>query len=174
VSQPFVGEIRDFGFNFAPAGWMTCSGQLLAISDYSTLFQLIGTTYGGDGQNTFGLPDLRGRVGIHQGTAPSGSNYVLAQNGGVENVTLLASQIPAHSHAVNGNSNVANAESPGNTYPAGTAATGGNSYSNSTDGTKLNPGMIAPTGGNQPHNNLQPHLTTNYCISVYGIFPSQF
>jgi microcystin-dependent protein len=171
VSQPYVGEIRDFGFNFAPAGWMTCDGQLLPISQYDTLFNLIGTTYGGDGQSTFALPDLRGRVGIHMGTAPSGSNYVLAQNAGVENVPLLASQIPAHSHAVNGNSNVANAESPGNTYPAGTAATGGNSYAD-TGGTTMNPGMIGLTGGGQPHNNLQPYLTTNYCISLFGIFPS--
>ena len=148
-----------------------CNGQILAISSNTALFSLLGTTYGGDGRSTFALPNLQGRVGIHQGTAQSGSNYVMGQNGGEEGHTLLISEMPAHAHAASGNANPANTDSLANAFPASTAATGGNIYSNATDGTRMNPGVIALAGDSLPHNNLQPYLTLNYCIALQGIFP---
>jgi len=166
MSQPYVGEIRIFGFNFVPAGWAYCNGAILPISENDTLFNLIGTTYGGDGQTTFALPDLRGRAGVHQG-----NGYTLAETSGVEATTLTLNQIPAHTHAVTANSNPANTDNPAGAYPANTAA-GGNSYSNGANAT-MNAGMLALAGSGLPHNNLQPYLTLNYCISLFGIFPSQ-
>lgn len=167
MAQPYVGEIRMFAGNFAPAGWMFCEGQLLPISENETLFQLIGTTYGGDGQSTFALPDLRGRIPIHQG-----NGFTLAETGGVEEVTLTVSQIPAHSHSFG-----ANDSSGGNTSPAGSvlarnASTDG--YSSDTSGglTALNAGSILATGGSQPHNNMAPYLCVDFIISLFGIFPS--
>jgi microcystin-dependent protein len=167
VSQPFVGEIRLFAGNFAPAGWMFCEGQLLAISDNETLFNLIGTTYGGDGQSTFGLPDLRGRVPIHQG-----DGFVLAETGGAETVTLTTNQLPAHSHPL-----VAIGDQAGTqTTPSGNLLAQSYSvvpYIEDSPGTSLNPGAIGPTGGNQPHDNFQPYLCVDFIISLFGIFPSQ-
>ena len=171
MSDQFVGEIRAFPFNFAPKGWAMCNGQLLSISQNTALFSLLGTTYGGDGKSNFALPNLQGRVGIHMGQGPGLSNYVEGQTGGEENHTLLLSEMPVHAHAVNGNANAANTDSLSNAFPASTAATGGNTYSNATDGTTMNPGVIAPAGGGLPHNNLQPYLTLNYCIALQGIFP---
>jgi microcystin-dependent protein len=173
VASPYLSEIRIFAFNFAPKGWAMCNGQLLPINQNQALFALLGTTYGGDGRVNFALPNLQGRVGIHQGTAPSGSNYLLGQTGGEEKHTLLITEMPAHGHAVGANSIAANSDSPTNAFPASTAATGGNSYSNANDGTTMNPGVISPTGGSQAHTNLQPYLTLNYCIALQGIFPSQ-
>jgi microcystin-dependent protein len=173
MANPYLGEIRIFTCNFAPVGWAMCNGQLLPIIQNQALFSLLGTQYGGDGQTTFALPNLQGRVGIHMGTLAGGGTYTIGQIAGEENHTLLASEMPAHGHLVKDNSNAANSDSPANTFPASTAATGGNCYSNVTDGTTMNPGMIAPAGGSLPHNNLQPYLVLNYCISLVGIFPSR-
>ena len=170
MAQPYVGEIRLFAGNFAPAGWMFCDGQLLPISENETLFNLIGTTYGGDGQSTFRLPDLRGRVPIHQGTG-GGGTYTLAQNGGVESVTLNVNQIPAHSHsfmATSSNANDANAS--GNVAAQVTA---GFPYLNAPPTVAMAASSIANTGGSQPHSNFQPYLCIEFIISLFGIFPSQ-
>ena len=170
MAQPYVGEIRLFAGNFAPAGWMFCDGQLLPISENETLFQLIGTTYGGDGQSTFALPDLRGRVPIHQGTG-GGGTYTLAQNGGVESVTLNVNQIPVHSHsfmATSSNANDANAS--GNVAAQVTA---GFPYLNAPPTVAMAASSIANTGGSQPHSNFQPYLCIEFIISLFGIFPSQ-
>lgn len=166
MAQPYVGEIRMFAGNFAPAGWMICAGQLLPISENETLFNLIGTTYGGDGQSTFGLPDLRSRIPIHQG-----SGFVLAQTGGVEEVTLTVNQIPAHGHSwLASSANASNRAPQGNTYAV-------TSSLDAYDDTGLNPttmaaDMIGSTGGSQPHNNMMPFLGINFIISLFGIFPS--
>lgn len=164
---PYVGEIRMFAGNFAPAGWMFCEGQLLSISENETLFQLIGTTYGGDGESTFALPDLRGRIPVHQG-----NGFILAETGGAEEVTLTIAQIPAHSHPFLGNDS-----SGGNTSPAGSVLARNAStdaYTSDTSGglVALNTGSILPTGGSQPHTNFQPYLCLNFIISLFGIFPS--
>lgn len=165
MAQPYVGEIRMFAGNFAPAGWMFCEGQLLPISENETLFQLIGTTYGGDGQSTFALPDLRGRVPIHQG-----NGFNLAETGGAEKITLAVSQIPAHSHPVLGTSSIATNTGPNSAVLA---------QSSTFDGYQSIPGMaamapqgVAPIGGSQPHENLQPFLCVDFIISLFGIFPS--
>ncbi len=166
MAQPYVGEIRMFAGNFQPAGWMFCEGQLLPISENETLFQLIGTTYGGDGESTFALPDLRGRLPVHQG-----NGFILAETGGAEEITLTVNQIPAHSHpfiassAAGSSSNASNntlATSVGNVYFSSPA---------SSPGT-MSPSMVAPVGGSQPHTNFQPYLCLNFIISLYGIFPS--
>lgn len=165
MGQPYVGEIRMFAGNFAPAGWMFCEGQLVPISENEVLFQLIGTTYGGDGQSTFALPDLRGRIPLHQG-----NGFILAETGGAEEITLTASQIPAHAHAMLANSGAGSASSPQNNLLA-TAV--GNIYSGVT-GMQVNmsPQAVSAVGGNQPHNNFQPYLCVNFIISLFGIFPS--
>jgi microcystin-dependent protein len=157
-----------FAGNFAPAGWMFCEGQLLPISEYETLFNLIGTTYGGDGQSTFALPDLRGRVPLHQG-----NGFTLAENGGVEEVTLTVAQIPAHTHAFLASSTTASSTAPGNTmtYGAGRASTI-TAYGTDAPKTALNPASISNVGGSQPHTNFQPYLCVDFIISLFGIFPS--
>jgi microcystin-dependent protein len=166
MAQPYVGEIRMFAGNFAPAGWMFCEGQLLPISENETLFNLIGTTYGGDGQSTFALPDLRGRVPIH-----FGSGSVLAETGGVETVTLTASQIPAHSHALLASTDPANSLNPQNSVLATTATA--TPYISIAPNSALSPQSVSSTGGSQPHNNFQPYLCVDFIISLFGIFPSQ-
>lgn len=165
MAQPYVGEIRMFAGNFAPAGWMLCEGQLLPISENETLFQLIGTTYGGDGQSTFALPDLRGRIPIHQG-----NGFILAETGGAEEITLTVSQIPAHSHPLLANSQVATETTPStNAVPAQPSAL---IYNNLTPLTNMNASVIGPVGGSQPHTNFQPYLCVDFIISLFGIFPS--
>jgi microcystin-dependent protein len=165
MAQPYVGEIRMFAGNFAPAGWMLCAGQLLPISENETLFQLIGTTYGGDGESTFALPNLSSRVPIHQG-----NGSILGEQGGVETVTLTVQQIPSHSHAFMG------AGVDGNQISAAGALEANSlnltPYINQPPDTSFNSGAIAPTGGSQPHENLQPFLCINFIISLFGIFPS--
>jgi len=165
MGQPYVGEIRLVGFNFAPVGWMFCDGSVLAISGNETLFNLIGTTYGGDGQSTFALPDLRGRIPIHQG-----SGFVIGQISGSETVTLTVNQIPAHTHAPL-------AASTGGTsdFPAGNvwANWTGSQYSDLGITGQMNSGVLNNIGGSQPHDNMMPFLTINYIISLFGIFPSQ-
>jgi len=166
MAQPYVGEIRMFGGNFAPAGWMLCEGQLLPISENETLFNLIGTTYGGDGQSTFALPDLRGRVPVHQGNGAT-----LAESGGMETITLTVNQIPAHTHPLQASTNVSQ-----DTSPAGkTVGQSGSAllYIQDTTDSNLNAGAITSVGGSQPHSNFQPYLCINFIISLFGIFPSQ-
>lgn len=167
MAQPYVGEIRMFGGNFAPAGWMLCEGQLLPISENETLFQLIGTTYGGDGQSTFALPDLRGRIPIHQG-----NGMILAETAGTEQVTLTVSQMPAHSHAFLSSDSNGGGTSPSGSIFARNAST--DAYTNDLSGglSPLNTGMVNNTGGSQPHENMAPFLCVNFIISLFGIFPS--
>jgi len=168
MAQPYVGEIRMFAGNFAPAGWMFCEGQLLPISENETLFQLIGTTYGGDGESTFALPDLRGRLPIHQG-----NGFVLAETGGVEEVTLTISQIPAHSHPMLATTNSATAVAPGSQVTvARTSASTITPYGTDAPFSNLAPQAIGTVGGSQPHTNFQPYLCVDFIISLFGIFPS--
>jgi microcystin-dependent protein len=166
MAQPYVGEIRMFAGNFAPAGWMFCEGQLLPISEYETLFNLIGTTYGGDGQSTFALPDLRGRIPLH-----FGNGFTLAETGGVETVTLTVSQIPAHSHPFLASTDIANLTSPANDVLA--QLNSAELYSSIPPTAALAANMVGATGGSQPHNNFQPYLCVDFIISLFGIFPSQ-
>jgi microcystin-dependent protein len=176
MSQPYVGEIRIFAGTFAPAGWMFCAGQLLPISEYDTLFNLIGTTYGGDGQSTFALPNLQSRVPVHMGTGSGGiGTYTLAETGGVENVTLTTQQIPQHNHLVNVTTGGQQVSPSAATYPANatSAQTGNiNVYVAPPTGSKLNAATIQPAGGSQPHTNIQPFVAINYIISLFGIYPS--
>lgn len=170
MAQPYVGEIRMFGGTFAPAGWMFCDGQLLPISENETLFNLIGTTYGGDGESTFALPNLQSRVPIHQGSGPDGNNYVLAETGGVEEVTLTMNQIPTHNHAFLGSSTAATLTSPSGSVVGTSAQVDYLTIAQAS--VALNANAITPVGGSQPHSNLQPYLTLNFIISLFGIFPS--
>lgn len=164
MAQPYVGEIRMFAGNFAPAGWFFCEGQLLPISEYETLFQLIGTTYGGDGQSTFALPDMRGRLPIHQG-----NGFVLAETGGAEEITLTVNQIPAHSHALLASNDIPALSNPGNNMTGQAAA---KLYRSGTPTIPLNAASMSPVGGSQPHTNFQPYLCVDFIISLFGIFPS--
>jgi microcystin-dependent protein len=168
MSEPFIGEIRMIGFNFAPVGWANCDGRLMPISENDTLFALIGTTYGGDGQETFALPDLRGRVPIHVGPQ-IGSG--LGASGGSENVTLTVQQIPSHSHPLLAADAIGGAKSPANNFLA--RPTTINMYSGDSPDTQLGTAAIMPTGGSQPHENMQPFLCINFVISLFGIFPQQ-
>jgi microcystin-dependent protein len=175
MSNPYVGEIRLVGFNFAPQGWIPCDGRLLAISEYDVLFTLLGTTYGGDGQTTFAVPDMRGRLPIHQGQGPGLSNYVIGQMSGVESVTLTGNQIPAHTHQAYATTAAANTGTPGPTVLPG-AVSGQTMYVTDTSGGvpfTLAPQSTTAAGGSQPHENCMPTLTVNFCIAAFGIFPSQ-
>ena len=168
MSQPYVGEVRLFAGTFAPDGWLFCDGQLLAIAEFEVLFNLIGTTYGGDGQTTFALPDLRGRVPVHQGGQPG---YVMGQSGGVENVTLTAAQMPAHTHAMLASTTAAStAHGPSEVLGASTAM---NFYGTGTPGMAMDGNALAPVGGSQPHDNMPPFVALSYIVSLFGIYPSQ-
>lgn len=169
MAQPYVGEIRMFAGTFAPAGWAFCDGQLLPISENETLFQLIGTTYGGDGESTFALPNLQSRVPIHMGNGPDGTNYILAEMAGVETVTLTTQQIPVHTHPLVVSLSPANQTSPSNAYLAESATV--EMYFEETPNVSFAQN-IGPAGGSQPHENCQPFLCINYIISLFGIFPS--
>jgi microcystin-dependent protein len=166
MAQPYVGEIRMFAGNFAPAGWMFCQGQLLPISEYETLFQLIGTTYGGDGESTFALPDLRGRIPIHQG-----NGFVLAETGGAEQVTLTVNQIAAHTHPFVAISDQGNQNSPAGNLSAQSLNVV--PFINDAPGASFAAGAISSTGGSQPHTNFQPYLCVDFILSLFGLFPSQ-
>ena len=165
MAQPYVGEIRMFAGNFAPAGWMFCEGELLPISEYETLFNLIGTTYGGDGQSTFALPDLRGRIPLH-----FGNGFTLAETGGVETVTLTVSQIPAHTHPLVSQTKQGRFSSPLGALPAPSAI---RQFTATPAAGTMAPQAISSVGGSQPHNNFAPYLCVDFIISLYGIFPSQ-
>jgi microcystin-dependent protein len=166
MAQPYVGEIRIFAGNFNPSGWMFCEGQLLPISEYETLFNLIGTTYGGDGQSTFALPDMRGRIPLH-----FGNGFTLAETGGVETVTLTVPQIAAHTHALLGSANNASSTSAANNVPATTPNY--TPYIAANANSPMAPQSISTVGGSQPHENFQPYLCVDFIISLFGIFPSQ-
>jgi microcystin-dependent protein len=166
MAQPYVGEIRMFAGNFAPAGWMFCDGQLLPISENETLFQLIGTTYGGDGESTFALPDLRGRIPIHQG-----NNFTMAEAGGAETITLTVQQIPAHGHPLLAANSVANSPNPNDNVLGESSAI--SLYQSGNAAAAMAPQSISSVGGSQPHTNFQPYLCVNFIISLFGIFPSQ-
>jgi len=170
MSDPFIGEIRMFGGNFAPLSWATCSGQLMAIAQNDALFALLGTTYGGDGQTTFGLPDLRGRLPIHQGQGPGLSPYVLGQAGGTESVTLTTSQIPGHNHLVSANGAAGSVDTPTNNYWAASASSA-SIYSDKAPSATMAP--TNPAGGNLPHDNMSPFLCVTFIICLEGIFPSR-
>jgi microcystin-dependent protein len=166
MSEPYVGEIRLFAGNFAPLDWAFCDGQLLSIAQSEVLFQLIGTTYGGDGQTTFQLPDLRGRVPVHQG-----NGYVQGQSGGQETVTLAASQMPAHGHAMLASTSPASAtQGPSQVLGSSTAM---RLYGSGAPNMAMDPNALAQAGGGQPHENMPPFVALNYIISLFGIFPSQ-
>lgn len=166
MAQPYVGEIRMFAGNFAPAGWMFCEGQLLPISEYETLFNLIGTTYGGDGQSTFALPDLRGRIPVHMG-----NGFTLAETGGAEEITLTVSQIPAHSHPYLASGGAGNSSNPQNLVAARTDGTI-SLYLSDPPNVNMSPSAVGSVGGSQPHTNFQPYLCVDFIISLFGIFPS--
>ena len=166
MAQPYVGEIRIFAGNFAPSGWMFCEGQLLPISENETLFNLIGTTYGGDGQSTFALPDLRGRIPLH-----FGNGFTLAETGGAEEITLTVQQMPAHSHAFLVSAAIGGANTPSNNVLAQSSAF--QMYIQQPPSVALAVAAIGSTGGSQPHTNFQPYLCLDFIISLFGIFPSQ-
>lgn len=167
MAQPYVGEIRMFAGNFAPAGWMFCDGQLLPISENETLFQLIGTTYGGDGQETFALPDLRGRLPIHQG-----NGFILAETGGAEEITLTINQIPAHNHAMLASKDGGLSNSPVGAVLAAPSGVTPKPYGPGQVTTQMSSTMVGPVGGSQPHTNMKPYLCVDFIISLFGIFPS--
>jgi microcystin-dependent protein len=170
MSDQYVGEVRLVGFNFAPIDWQICNGALLSIAEFSVLFNLIGTYYGGDGQSTFGLPNLQGRIPIHQGTSTTGTSYVIGEMGGAESVTITSSTYPAHTHSLFGSLNNGNGASP-----VGKVVGGGlNVYSLDPPTNAMLPQMVGSNGGgNLPHNNLQPLLALNWIIALYGVYPTQ-
>lgn len=169
MAQPFIGEIRMFAGNFAPVGWEFCDGQLVPISENDAMFTLIGTTYGGDGETTFALPNLQSRIPIHQGQGGGLTNRVLAEMGGVETVTLTTQQMPVHNHALVASQNVgANANPQGQLLAAGTNV---QFFRAIAPNANMAPNIISPAGGSQPHDNLMPYLCINYIISMFGIFP---
>jgi microcystin-dependent protein len=171
MSSPFVGEIRMFGGNFAPVGWATCDGQLVPISENETLFNLIGTTYGGDGQQTFALPNLTARIPIHQGTLSGGQIFPLGQLAGTPSVTLISNQLPVHSHAFIASTAGGGQASPQNAIVA--SPTSVSEYSPHPAVSPMNPISIVAAGGSQPHDNMMPFLAVTFIISLFGIFPSQ-
>jgi microcystin-dependent protein len=170
MSEPFLGMIAIYGFNFAPRGWAMCNGQILPIAQNTALFALLGTTYGGNGQTTFALPNLQSRVPIHFGQGPGLSSYDLGQAAGTETTTLTVNQMPGHGHTVAASGGDADSGKPAGRVLANSSAT---NFVSAPDGTLMNQAMINPTGGNQPFQILQPYLALNFCIALEGIFPSR-
>ena len=171
--EPFIGAICMFGFNFAPKNWATCDGQLVQIQQNTALFSLIGTTFGGNGVQTFGLPDFRGRVPVHQGQSTSGTVYTMGEAAGSETITLTTSQMPMHNHMVNANSANGDTGAPAGAIFANSGATDREYLSTGQPNEQMSPNIVSQNGGNQPHDNMQPFLTVNFCIALYGIFPSR-
>ncbi|MBL9133492.1 MAG: phage tail protein [Verrucomicrobiaceae bacterium] len=169
MADPFVAEIRIFGFNFAPTGWAFCNGQILPISQNTALFSLLGTTYGGDGKSTFALPDLQGCAPMNLGQGPGLSQHFLGESGGTETVTLLESEIPSHSHALNASQADSASRIPVGDLPA--TGIGIGIYAPSGSLTPMSPNTLSTAGGSLPHNNMMPYLTANFCIALQGIFP---
>ena len=172
MPEPYVGEIRMFAGNFAPAGWAFCNGATMAIAENDTLFQLIGTTYGGDGQETFNLPDLQSRVPIHMGTGPDGTTYQIGEAAGVEQVTLSTQQIPNHTHPLTASNDIATLTTVGGNVLATPPSATVFPYGTDAPPTTLSPSTIGSAGGSQPHENCQPFLCINFIISLYGVYPS--
>ena len=172
MTEPFVAEIRIFGFNFAPKGWAVCNGQLMPISQNTALFSLLGTTYGGDGRSTFALPNLQGSAPMGWGQGPGLSDRVLGETGGSNAITLLDSEVVVHSHTLSAQAGAANQNDPTGKY-FGTVFGGGALYHapGGAAPTTMAPQALAPSGGSLPHNNLQPYLTLNFCIALQGVFP---
>jgi microcystin-dependent protein len=172
MSNPFLAEIRIFPFNFAPTGWALCQGQILPISQNTALFSLLGTTYGGDGKSNFALPNMQGNAPMFYGQGPGLSLYDIGETGGSQTVTLLQSEMPSHPHTINGNDNDGNVAAPG---PQLCFAKGNpdSIYTTSVSSgiVQFSPNAIAPAGGSQPHNNMQPYLTLNFCIALQGVYP---
>ena len=171
MADPFVAEIRIFPFNFPPRGWAWCDGQLLPISQNTALFSLLGTTYGGDGRSNFALPDLQGSAPMHPGQGPGLSLHYLGETGGSETVSLLESEIPSHSHTLRASSDIAELQTPS---PARSMARSQNANAykaTSANLASMSPNALAPAGGDQPHNNLQPYLTFYFCIAMQGVYP---
>jgi microcystin-dependent protein len=172
MSQPYVGEIRMFGGSFAPAGWVFCAGQLMPISENEVLFQLLGTTYGGDGEETFGIPDLQGRVPLHMGQGPGLSqNYQIGEKAGTESVTITQATTPTHNHSLVASTDPANTPNPGNNVLS--APVTATPFFQAAPNIPMNAGILAPQGGSQPHDNMMPFLCVSFIISLFGIFPSQ-
>jgi microcystin-dependent protein len=172
MADPFVAEIRIFPFNFAPKGWAFCDGQLLPISQNTALFSLLGTTYGGDGKSNFALPDMQGNAPMHPGQGPGLSLHDLGETGGSQTVTLLESEMPSHPHTMRGGSDVSDNNNPTNNIAAPPIGRGNNLYITTTSPlVGMNPAALTPAGGDQPHNNMQPYLTLNFCIALQGVFP---
>ena len=170
--NPYLGEIRIFAGNFAPRGWASCDGQLLAISSNTALFSLLGTYYGGNGETTFALPDLRSRAPIHQGQGLGLSPYEIGQNGGTENVTVTTQQMPHHNHSINTFDGPGGSSHPANAILASTS-TDKEYTASASDGSTLNPQAFSQVGSNQPHNNLEPYLCVTFIIATQGIYPSR-
>jgi microcystin-dependent protein len=177
MSDQYLGEVRMFGGDFAPRGWALCDGRLLSIAQNNALFSLLGTVYGGDGQTTFGLPDLRGRVPVHQGQGGGLSNRVMGEFGGTENVTLLLTQIPQHNHAAMASTNAGNQPGPASGVPATPQGTGAEFYvvpgANTVVPAAMAPTSIAADGGSLPHPNMMPSLCVSFIIALTGAFPSR-
>lgn len=174
--EPFIGEIKMFGGNFAPRGYAFCNGQLLSIAQNTALFSILGTTFGGNGTTTFGLPNLQGTIPMNWGSAPSGTTYSLGQVGGVENVTLTGNQMPSHSHVAMGSNASAELPSPANAVwaaPLDSQGTAGTGYLGTAPNSPMAPAAIGPAGGSQPHENRQPFLCVTFIIATQGIFPSR-
>lgn len=175
MGAPFVAEIRPWACNFAPIGWAFCAGQILPIQQYTALFSLIGTYYGGNGTTNFALPNLMGRVPMKFGTDPAGNNYVIGEIAGTETVTINSNQMPLHTHTFSGTSAIGPKAKPANGASLGTNSAGNFFYGpNNGSTTTINVGTVSPyTGNNQPHNNLQPYLAINWCIALQGVYPAR-
>jgi microcystin-dependent protein len=170
MSTPFIAEIRMMGFNFAPRGWAFCNGQLIGIAQNTALFSLLGTNYGGNGQTTFGLPNLQGQAPLHPGQGPGLSLYSLGETSGSSSITLLQTEIPGHNHSFGAISAVGDSNNPGGAVPA--RVVGETPYASTAPNTPLST-TISPSGSNQPHNNMMPYLVVNFCIALQGIFPAR-
>jgi microcystin-dependent protein len=175
MANPFIAEIRMFGCNFAPVGWLQCNGQILPISQYTALFSLLGTTYGGNGTSTFGIPNLQGRAAVNMGQGPGLSNYFEGQIGGSSSVSLLASQLPAHTHSAIGDNGPGTSSNPVSSAWATPSIDRDIYFYDGGAGAlvTMNAGALSNSGGGQPHNNLMPFLVVNFCIAIQGIFPSR-
>ncbi|SRR5579884_590408 len=173
MADTFLAEIRMFGFNFAPRGWALCDGQLLALSQNTALFSLLGTNFGGDGKATFGLPNLQGSVAMHTDRYAGGGEYPIGSIGGADYVILSSAEMPSHTHTMQGDTRALETKSasPNNAVPGN--ASPKNIYSNATRNAMMSPMMVSPAGTSSPHNNLQPYLVVNYCIALIGVYPAR-